>query len=192
MLRSIILSTLCGVLMVEGFAPPLSPPTNSPAVSKSSLAAIPLDHHLIDAAATSSSWLLSTIDSDIASIPENEFKPVFMGGVVVMFGGLISTLMVGFILESKDLYASVVADSYAQGAEDEEFWKGLSEDEKVKTRELLAKIKGEDVETTTPPVEAAAAADVVVQEESSPEATADPSESKSSAESSKVDMFSDY
>ena len=190
MLRSIILSTLCGVLLVEGFAPPLSGPTNIPAVSKSSLAAIPWDHHLIDAAATSSSWLLSTIDSDIASIPENEFKPVFMGGVVVMFGGLISTLMVGFILESKDLYASVVADSYAQGAEDEEFWKGLSEDEKVKTRELLAKIKGEDVETTTSPVEAAAAA--AVQEESSPEAAADPPESKSSAESSKVDMFSDY
>jgi hypothetical protein len=54
------------------------------------------------------STLIATIDADIAKIPENEFAPVFMGGVVVMFGGVIASLIVGTILEKGDLYASVV------------------------------------------------------------------------------------
>jgi hypothetical protein len=85
--------------------------------------------------------LIATIDSDIASVPENEFAPIFAGGILVMFGGVVSALIVGFILESNDSYANVIADSYAQGAEDEEFWKGLSEEEKKKTQELLQKIR---------------------------------------------------
>lgn len=87
------------------------------------------------------SLLIATIDSDIANIPDNEFSSVFAGGIVVMFGGLISALFVGWILDSRNLYANVVADSYAQGADDEEFWKGLSEEEKIKTQELLKKLK---------------------------------------------------
>ena len=74
------------------------------------------------------STTLATIDMDIAKLSDNEFAPVFMGAIVVMFGGVLSALIVGFILDKGDLYASVVADSYIQSSDDEEFWKGLSEE----------------------------------------------------------------
>ena len=99
---------------------------------------------LVVSNAPTSAWtnfLVATIDSDIANVPENEFAPIFAGGILVMFGGVLSALIVGFILESRNLYANVIADSYAQGAEDEEFWKGLSDEEKKKTQELLQKLK---------------------------------------------------
>lgn len=108
-----------------------------------------------------------------------------------MLGGVLSALMVGFILERGDLYANVVADSYAQGAEDEEFWKGLSDEEKKKTQEMLRKIK-EAKEGGPKP----AAADVQpVQEASAAEEEIDPeasSDTPESTQSKKVDMFSDY
>ena len=88
----------------------------------------------------STQWI-ATIDSDIANIPQNEFAPVFMGGLTVMFGGLIAVLFVGFIIDKRDLYANIVADSYAQAGDDEEFWKGLSAEEAEKTRALLQKMK---------------------------------------------------
>lgn len=87
------------------------------------------------------SLIVATIDSDIANIPTNEFAPVFAGGIVVMFGGLLSALVVGFIIDKRNLYANLVADSYAQGEDDEEFWKGLSEEEKKKTQELLQRVR---------------------------------------------------
>jgi hypothetical protein len=96
---------------------------------------------LPEAWADVSSMIVATIDSDIANIPQNEFAPVFMGGIVVIFGGLVSAIVVGTIIDKRNLYASIVADSYAQSEDDEEFWKGLSEEEKIKTRELLRKIK---------------------------------------------------
>jgi hypothetical protein len=85
--------------------------------------------------------IVATIDADIANIPTNEFAPIFAGGIAVMFGGLFSTLAVGFIIDKRNLYANIVADSYNQGADDAEFWKGLSEEEKVKTQELLQRLK---------------------------------------------------
>jgi hypothetical protein len=93
------------------------------------------------------SILVATIDSDIANIPENEFAPVFMGGMIVMFGGLLSALIVGYIVDSRNLYANIVADSYAKqtnadAKNEEAFWKSLSEDEKVKAREMLDRLKG--------------------------------------------------
>lgn len=88
-----------------------------------------------------STLIVATIDADIASIPTNEFAPIFAGGIAVMFGGLFSALAVGFIIDKRDLYANIVADSYAQGADDAEFWKGLSEEEKKKTQELLQRFK---------------------------------------------------
>lgn len=88
-----------------------------------------------------SSFLVATIDADIANIPTNEFAPIFAGGIAVMFGGLFSALAVGFIIDKRDLYVNIVADSYAQGADDAEFWKGLSEEEKKKTQELLQRLK---------------------------------------------------
>ena len=105
-------------------------------------------HHMmipntaVDAAVNS--LLIATIDSDIASIPDNEFATVFAGGIVVMFGGLFSALFVGWLVDSRNLYATIVADSYAQASadgDDEEFWKGLSEEEKIKTQELLKRLK---------------------------------------------------
>lgn len=87
------------------------------------------------------SLIVATIDADIANIPTNEFAPIFAGGIMVMFGGLFSALIVGFIIDKRNLYVNIVADSYAQGADDEAFWKGLSEEEKKKTQELLQRLK---------------------------------------------------
>jgi len=100
--------------------------------------------------ASSSNLVLATIDSDIANIPDNEFAPVFFGGILVMLGGLLSAVFVGTVVDKKNLYASIVADSYAQTDKDdlendEEFWKGLSEEEKIKTQELLRKIQQQDI-----------------------------------------------
>jgi len=88
-----------------------------------------------------SSLVLATIDSDISNIPENEFAPVFVGGILVMLGGLLSTVFVGLVVDKKDLYTNIVADSYLQSSDDEEFWKGLSEEERIKTQELLTRMK---------------------------------------------------
>lgn len=87
------------------------------------------------------SLIIATVDGDISKMSDNEFAPVFLGGMVVMFGGLLSALFVGFIVNSKDLSAKIVADSYAQGADDKEFWKGLSEEERKKTQDLLKRIQ---------------------------------------------------
>jgi len=86
------------------------------------------------------SIFLSTIDADIAKISNEDFKTVFTGGIVVMFGGVFSALIVGFLLENGNSYASVVADSYAQGG-DEEFWESLSPEDQEKTRELMGKLR---------------------------------------------------
>ena len=105
-----------------------------------------------------------------------------------MFGGVLSALIVGFILEKGDLYANVIADSYAQSAEDEEFWKGLSEEEKKKTRELLDKIKESKEEGSEPKLEANTE-DASIDETQAEVSTTD----KPPASPSKpVDMFSDY
>ena len=140
---------------------------------------------LTDSIVASNMWI-STIDSDIANIPQNEFAPVFMGGIVVMFGGVISALIVGYILESKNLYANVVADSYAQGADDEEFWKGLSDEEKKKTQALINKLNAKKVSEKDTPVQIGASAiDVSTGDDSFLESVLE----KNAPE---LDMFSDY
>ena len=58
----------------------------------------------------STSTLLSTIDADIANISNDQFGLVFAGGITVMVGGLVSVLLVGFLLENSNSYASIVAD----------------------------------------------------------------------------------
>lgn len=112
-----------------------------------------------------------------------------MGGIIVMFGGVVSALIVGFILENGNLYANVVADSYAQSSQDEEFWKGLSDEEKKKAQEMIDKLNAKKAaeEGATPQVQAAGSSEVV--------ATAVVTEdSKGAAEEKSVelDMFSDY
>jgi hypothetical protein len=111
---------------------------------------------------------------------------------VVMFGGVFSALIVGFILENGNLYAKVAAESYIQDADDEEFWKGLSEEEKKKTQDVLQKLKkgkgggGSTTETTA----VAAAATTEEIDASTVTHAAKPADSTPSAKS--TDMFSDY
>lgn len=104
-----------------------------------------------------------------------------------MFGGVISALIVGFILENGNLYANVVADSYAQSEEDEEFWKGLSEEEKNKAQAMIDRLNAkkaleDGVENTTPLVTQASQVEItnVVTNEDAAKETVD------------LDMFSDY
>ena len=165
------------------------------------------------ASAPDSSWIescssnlwLSTIDSDIAAIPENEFAPIFAGGILVMFGGLLSALIVGFILEQNDSYASIIADSYAQaGSEDSEFWKGLSDEEKKKTQELLARMKQQDgsnasedvvVSTTVTnpsPEDVKPESPEMVTTEIKKEDSSTKAGASTQASDKEVDMFSDY
>lgn len=65
----------------------------------------------------------------------------------VMFGGLISTTLLGTIIEKKDLYANLAAESYIDMADDPNFWQqmteGMSPEEKEKAKELMAKIKAQ-------------------------------------------------
>jgi len=138
---------------------------------------------------SSSNMLLSTIDSDIANIPQNEFAPVFMGGIIVMFGGVLSALIVGFILERGNLYANVVADSYAQSSEDEEFWKGLSDEEKKKAQDMIDKLnakKAQEEGIAAPQVQASSSTSNV---SSVTEVVVEESKDKTTQE---LDMFSDY
>lgn len=140
-------------------------------------------------------FLVATIDADIANISDNEFAPIFAGGILVMFGGVLSALIVGGILESNNSYANVIADSYAQSEDDEEFWKSLSDEEATKTRELLAKLKeskeGKSSSSSSPaPV---AKATTVLESQNSEAAGASKAESTPKGEAQKSgDMFSDY
>jgi len=104
---------------------------------------------------------------------------------MVMFGGVLSTVIVGFLLESGNSYASVVADSYAQGG-DEAFWESLSPEDQVKGKQMLEKLrkskegkgKGGDVDV---PVVSAITSD--------PTSTASPDKGE---KKEAVSMFSDY
>jgi len=96
--------------------------------------------------AAHSMWI-ATIDSDIANIQLEEFRKVFAGGIAVMVGGLISTTLLGTIIEKKDLYANLAAESYIDMADDPNFWKqmteGMSPEEQEKAKELMLKIKAQ-------------------------------------------------
>lgn len=113
-----------------------------------------------------------------------------------MFGGLLSALIVGYILDSRNLYASVVADSYAQGADNEEFWKGLSGEEKKKAQALIDKLNAkkaaEEGGVAPPPaalVEDSPASAVSTVQEMTVVESSVPEKKSAPAE---LDMFSDY
>ena len=128
--------------------------------------------------------LVATIDSDISKMSDNEFAPVFIGGILVMLGGLLSAIFVGVVVDKKDLYSQIVADSYLQGADDEAFWKGLSEEEKRKTQEMLAKIKSTKQDSIAAPVKVESRS--TVRSEKADLTPPAPSEEKA------IGMFSDY
>lgn len=100
---------------------------------------LPDDHTLL----TSASSFIATIDSDIANIPDDEFGKVFAGGGVIIFGSILSTIFVGFLIESGGGgYADLVAETYAEQnlGEDQESYLdslGLGEDEKRETEEMV-------------------------------------------------------
>jgi hypothetical protein len=133
--------------------------------------------------------MVATIDSDISNLSANEFAPVFMGGIAVMFGGLLSVLFVGYIVNSQDLSARIVADSYAQSENDEAFWQGLSDEEKKKTQALLQRVKeskGGTKKLAPPPIE---------QEPASSESIVEAVLTQKTSverEKTKVGMFDDY
>ena len=139
--------------------------------------------------------LLATIDADIANIPTNEFRTVFLGGLGVMAGGLLSAVAVGVILEASDGYAAVVAESYDDLEADEAFWQGLSDEEAKKAREMLAKVKQQKGQET--PVSRLKTAN---SDASSPSASLSTETKTTTNETTtseietekKVDMFSDY
>lgn len=142
-------------------------------------------------ALTPHDFLIATIDSDIANMSSNEFAPVFMGGIAVMFGGLLSAIIVGLIVDSKDLSAQIVAESYSQGQDDEEFWKGLSAEEKTKAQEILRKVRestggGEKVPQALT-MEATA-----VETSSTTKSAPVPVDKPQAKQGGAVDMFDDY
>ncbi len=104
---------------------------------------------------------------------------------MVMVGGVLSAVIVGFLLEKGDLYASIAAESYLQSAEDEEFWKGLSDEEQSKAREIMEKIKTSKSGVMMPE----ASSEPVLASSSS---LSSPVEPKRKEPSKPADMFSDY
>jgi len=138
-----------------------------------------------------SSLLIATIDSDIAKLSDNEFAPIFLGGIGVMLGGLVSAIVVGTMVDKGNLSVQLVADLY----DDAELWKGLSEEEKMKAQKMLQEMQeGESggAVTSLPAV----AADSETIDSPSPVATTPAATSPASPTpvtgSSKKDMFDDY
>lgn len=113
-----------------------------------------------------------------------------------MIGGVFSAVMVGFLLESNNSYASVVADSYAQGG-DEEFWDSLSPEDQVKAKELIKKLKASKGEVVDEDVivvgggASGANVDVDVEKKSSLDGVVEQKQNEKKADAA-VSMFSDY
>ncbi len=116
-----------------------------------------------------------------------------------MIGGLVSTTLLGTIIDKKDLYANLAAESYLDMADDPEFWKqmteGMSPEEKEKARELMEKIKADRAGETAPAISSesttvmSASSETGVTSEA-PAATSEPP--KDEAAKASNDMFSDY
>lgn len=135
----LILVSLAQISFTIAFAPQWKTPCRNPR-SFQMLPSGVEDLQYISSSFQSSSNTLSTISADIDNIPTNEFATVFAGGIGVMIGSVIAVLIVGFILESGNSYANVVADSYAQGG-DEAFWASLSEEDREKAQEMVSKLR---------------------------------------------------
>ena len=140
------------------------------------------------------SLMVATIDADVANIPENEFRSVFMGGIVVMLGGLISSVLVGTIVNSRNLYANIVADSYLQkDGNNQVFWSSMSDEEKKRAQDLVVRLRSSGNEADASELEQMIGGSGVDDASSSSTAVEKPT-SDTEVETSKkpVDMFSDY
>ena len=99
---------------------------------------VPDDTSMLSHSLEHASTFISTIDSDIASIPDDEFRKVFAGGGLIMFGSVLSTIFVGFLVESGGgCYADLVAETYAEQDFDSLDSMGLSAEQKKETEEML-------------------------------------------------------
>lgn len=113
----------------------------------------------------------------------------------VMIGGLLSTTLLGTIIDKKDLYAKLAAESYADMADDPEFWKqmteGMSPEEKEKAKELMERIKA-DKEGRPAPVTSLEAT-ATTSDDAETSSLAAPTETpEDEAAKASNDMFSDY
>mmetsp|Transcript_21802 Transcript_21802/g.31216 ORF Transcript_21802/g.31216 Transcript_21802/m.31216 type:complete len:179 (+) Transcript_21802:16-552(+) len=125
--------------VVNAFAPS-GPQRSAMQQSKSSALKmwVPDDASTLSHSLEHASTLISTIDSDIASIPDDEFRKVFAGGGLIMFGSVLSTIFVGFLVESGGGgYADLVAETYAEQDFDSLDSMGLSAEQKKETEEML-------------------------------------------------------
>jgi len=116
-----------------------------------------------------------------------------------MIGGLVSTTLLGTIIEKKDLYANLAAESYIDLADDPNFWKqmteGMSPEEQEKAKELMTKIKaqraGEAVEQ--PLSVSSVTSETISSIETESSSSASPLETaKDETAKTSNDMFSDY
>jgi hypothetical protein len=122
-----------------------------------------------------------------------------------MVGGLISTTLLGTIIEKKDLYANLAAESYIDMAEDPAFWKkmtdGMSPEEQVKAKELMKKIKekrereaggGPSLSPLSISSEGAERSSSSIDEEPTTASSAPLETAKDDTAKASNDMFSDY
>lgn len=137
-----------------------------------------LDGTSISDVLSSTSSFLSTIDSDIDSIPTDDFGTVFAGGIAVMLAGVASAFVVGAILERGDNYANVIAESFDQDMDKEAFLNSLTPEDREKAEEMLQKIK-----------DSKAGAGDGEKEEPKPEKQP---EQKKDDKKEEISMFSDY
>jgi len=171
-------------------------PQQKTARRTTTLGVLPVDAEISNVA--QSMWI-ATIDSDIANIQLEEFRTVFAGGISVMFGGLISTALLGTLIDKKDLYADLAVESYMEMADDPDFWRkmseGMSPEEQEKAKELMEKIKAKRAGE-----EGVGAAQVLASDggetgSSNTEATTTPAPVEAAKEEiakASNDMFSDY
>lgn len=159
-----------------------------------------LDHDALVMSVVNNPFLLSTIDADIDNIPTDDFGTVFAGGIMVMFGGVLSALVVGLILDSGDNYSNVVADSYADRTknrsleeEDPEFWAQLSPEEQVQARQILDTLKREKYAREGKPPPPPMETPTIVEQKTPVTATVEVTKPKEEEKkTSSNNMFSDY
>mmetsp|Transcript_14976 Transcript_14976/g.31066 ORF Transcript_14976/g.31066 Transcript_14976/m.31066 type:complete len:202 (-) Transcript_14976:2470-3075(-) len=184
---------------VAGFG--VSQQHHSRRTTKSALHVVPMDAQTpVEVSNAMHSMWIATIDSDIANIQLEEFRKVFAGGIAVMVGGLVSTTLLGTIIDKKDLYANLAAESYLEMTDDPEFWQqmtdGMSPEEKEKAKELMAKIKAdraaEKGDETPLVVSSEAAPETTIEEETEASSPAPTETTKDEAAKASNDMFSDY
>jgi len=99
-----------------------------------------LDHLGTIEAMKSTSTFLSTVSADIDNVPTDQFGKIFAGGIFVMFGSVVSTMIVGSIIEKSGIYGDIVADSYSEEIDDKLF-NQLSSEDKEELRKLITDLE---------------------------------------------------